>query len=181
MLDTNVFNLKEFMKSYIETHQTCLNTTNPDFILELVKSSTDMVKPFSTFESVNGVSYSNIEENKKLIFQQLLSGINDLDKTTDISQQVIIHHNITKCYFNFIRKNVIDFVPKRIQHKMVYLVLDEFDKHLYEDVFTSYVINRSYDEVLAEEEGVVEERKRIEQMLDAVNKSLQSMIDIQCY
>jgi len=125
-----------------------------------------MVKAFKTLEYLKGHpldSASDAEEKKKLIFQQLLSGINDLDKTMNTSQQVTIHHNITKCYFNFIRKNVIDFVPKRIQHKMVNLVLDEFDKYLQEDVFTSYVINKSYDEVLAEEEGIVEERKRIEQ------------------
>lgn len=42
LLDDKLTNLKEFIKSYIETYQTCLNTTNPNFLFQLVKSSTDM-------------------------------------------------------------------------------------------------------------------------------------------
>jgi len=191
MLDDKLLNIKEFIKSYIETYQTCLNTTNPNFLFQLVKSSTEMQDSFITTymnnsTTTNAVSFKNEdeqdEENLKIQqFKQMLSGFHDLDNTIETSKQVKIHRCLTQCYFDFIREIIRDFVPKRIHHKMVKLILDDFEHHLDEFVFTPYVLNRSFDEVLVEEDGVIEDRKRIEKMLNAVNKALKNMVDIQCY
>lgn len=193
MLDDKLTNIKEFIKSYIETYQTCLNTTNPNFLFQLVKSSTEMQDSFITSYVNDNVSMKTNtnslkdedeqdEESLKIQqFKQMLSGLNDLDNTIETSKQVKIHRCLTQCYFDFIREIIRDFVPKRIHHKMVKLILDDFEHHLDEFVFTPYVLNRSFDEVLVEEDGVIEDRNRVEKMLNAVNKALKNMIDIQCY
>jgi len=189
MLDDKLTNIKEFIKSYIETYQTCLNTTNPNFLFQLVKSSTKMQESFITSymsdsikTNVGSEEVEGDEENLKIQqFKQMLSGLNDLDNTVETSKQVKIHRCLTQCYFDFIREIIRDFVPKRIHHKMVKLILDDFEHHLDEFVFTPYVLNRSFDEVLVEEDGVIENRSRVEKLLDAVNKALKNMVDIQCY
>lgn len=190
MLEEKVTSVKEFIESYIETYQVCLNTTNSDFIFELVKSSSEMQDIF-LFTQINnkrsfkfGINDTEVlkleEEMKKQLFKQMLCGLNDLDESMETSKQVKIHRDLTSCYFKFIRKSVRDFIPKRIKHKMIKLVLDNFENQLNEHVFTPYVINQSFDEVLKEEEGIVDDRKRIKQLLDAVNKALENMICIHC-
>jgi len=193
MLDEKLTDLKEFIKSYIETYQTCLNTTNPNFLFQLVRSSTEMRdENIATYISNTNkitanqkfvISEDEREENENQIqqFKLMLSGLNDLDNSIETSKQVKIHKCLTQCYFDFIREIVRDFVPKRIHHKMVKLVLDEFEHELDENVFTPYVINRSFDEVMVEDEGAVDERKRVEEMLNAVNIALKNMVDIQCF
>lgn len=192
MLDKTVSSIQEFIKSYIETYQVCLNTTNPDFLLELVKSAPNV----KHYINQNGYgddddddddyeeNNSQLEDNDKTneqILKLMISGINDLDESLESSKQVKIHRNLTKCYFNFVRKNIRDFVPKRIQHKMVELILKDLDNNFIECVFTPYVSKHCIEEVLIEEEGVVEDRKRATLLLNAVNKALSNMIDIQCY
>lgn len=195
MLDEKLNNLKDFIKSLIETYQSCLNTTNPNFLIQLVQSTTDIkdsnIIAFmsnNTSENTENQKCVSSEDNEKnknekfiQIFKQMLSGLNDSEKNINTSTQVQIHKSLTKCYFDFIRKIIIDFVPKRIHHKMVKLVLDTFEQELDEKVFTPYVINRSFEEVMTEEEGVIEERQKIEEMLNAVNIALKNMIDIQCF
>uniref|UniRef100_A0A2S2NYC0 Dynamin-1-like protein n=1 Tax=Schizaphis graminum TaxID=13262 RepID=A0A2S2NYC0_SCHGA len=192
MLDKKLSDLKEFIKSYIETYQICLNTTNPNFLFQLVRSSTEMQdENIAAYISNTNKTTANPKfviseddeekENKVQQFKQMLSGLNDLDNTIETSKQVKIHKCLTQCYFDFIREIVRDYVPKRIHHKMVKLVLDDFERELDENVFTPYVINRSFEEVMAEEEGAVEERKRVEELLNAVNIALKNMVDIQCF
>lgn len=72
-----------------------------------------------------------------------------------------------------------DFVPKRIQHKLVGLIFEEFDTLLYDEVFAMYIKNQSFDKALLEEECIVEDRERTEKLLDAVNKALKNMNDLQ--
>lgn len=177
MLEENLVNLKDSITSYIETQQTVLNTTNPDFISLLVNLTPDEQLNFLSINKNTVVS----EEQKKHLFQQMLCGLNDLDVDTDKSKHVKMHKHLTKCYFDFIRKQVRDFVPKRIKHKMINLVLKDFENRLQNDLFTVYIINKSVDEVLIEEDEVVEDRLQTEKLLDAVKKALQNMIDIQCY
>jgi len=121
------------------------------------------------------------EDSKIQQFKQMLCGLNDLDSTVETSKQVKIHKCLTQCYFDFIRETIRDFVPKRIHHKMIKLVLGDFEHELDEKVFSSYVINQSFNEVLIEEKGIVEDRERVELMLFAVNKALKNMLDIQCF
>lgn len=194
MLDEKLNGLKDFIKSFIETYQLCLNTTNPNFLIQLVQSSTDiqdasiaafMRNNTSITENQNFVIEKDNEkkenENYVQLLKRMLSGVNDLDNNTETSEQVKIHKNLVKCYFYFIKDIITDFVPKRIHHKMVKLVSDTFEQELDEKVFTPYVINRSFEEVMTEEEGVVDERQRIEEMLNAVNIALKHMVDIQCF
>lgn len=186
MLEDKLISVKEFIESYIETYQTCLNTANPDFLIELVKSSTGLQDVYVTthtdhickdqYDSQDDEQLRAEDEMKKQLFKQMLWGLNDLDKSIETSNQVKMHRNLISCYFEFIRKNVRDFVPKRIQHKMIKIVLDDFENQLNEHVFTPYVINRSFEEVLKEEDSVVEDKKRAKQLLDAVNKALENTL-----
>lgn len=186
MLEDTLTSIKEFIKSYIETYQACLNTTNPDFIMELVKSCDVMQDAFITTQITNkkGLTSNEFvkaeEERMKQLFMQLLSGINDLDESLESSKQVIMHRNLTRCYFEFARKNVRDFVPKHIIHRMVNYVLNNIDHYMYEYVFTPYVVGRSIEQVLTEETQAVEDRNRAELLLCAVNKALKTIVDIQC-
>jgi len=164
--------------------------TNPIFLLKLVRASTDECcntennsfhddsSCLSSDDSQQDTEH-NKEENLIHKFKEMLCGLND--HTIKISDQVKVHKRLTLCYFEFIREMVADYVPKRIQHKMVNLVLENFEDELNEKVFSSYVINQSFNEVLIEEKGIVEDRERVEQMLFAVNKALKSMVDIQCF
>lgn len=184
MLENTLKSIKGFIITYIETYQSSLNTTNPDFILELVKSSDVIQGAFVSTSVTNKKGLSNDEflraeeERIKQLFKQILSGVNDLDETLESSKQVKLHRNLTRCYFDFIRKNVRDFVPKHIIYKMVNHVLNNIDHYMHDFVFTPN--NRSIDLVLAEEGNIVENRIRAEQMLNAVNKGLKTMMDIQC-
>lgn len=180
MLDDKLTNIKEFIKSYIETHQTCLNTTNPNFLFRLVNSSTDMQDFYTTsFMSNTQKNKDEDEQNTKVQqFKQMLSGLNDLDNSIETSKQVKVHRCLTYCYFDFIKEIIQDFVPKRIHQKMVKLTLDDFEHHLYKYVFTPYVLDHSFDEVLAEEDEVIEQRKRVEQQLEAVSKALKYFLTI---
>lgn len=182
MLDKTVSSIKEFIVSYIETYQMCLNTTNPDFMSELVKSAPEVKNYLNkTDDDNNAHGDTDDETNITQLLKLMICGLNDFDETVESSKQVKIHRNLTSCYFTFVRKNVRDFVPKRIQHKMIQLILEDLDKSLLEHVFTPYVTSHSIDEVLVEEEGVVEDRQRAKVLLNAVNKALNNMLDIQCY
>lgn len=186
MLEETLISIKEFLTSYIETYRACLNTTNPDFILELVKSSDIHDAFLSAFiTSKKGMSNDEFlkaeEERIKQLFKQILSGLNDLDESLESSKQVRMHRNLTRCYFEFVRRNVRDFVPKRIIYKMVKHVLNNIDRYMHEFVFTPYIVNRNIDQVLAEEENFVEDRNRAEQLLNGVNMALKSMMDIQYF
>lgn len=176
MLQENLQSLKDFIKSYIKTQQTVLNTTNPDF-LSLLVNSTQSKK--LEFLSTNKNTFITDDQQKHL-FQQMLCGLSDLDDNIETSEHVKIHGHLIACYFNFIRTQVRDFVPKRIQHKMINLVLNDFENRLYIDLFTSYIENKSFDEILAEENEIVEDRLQTKNLLDAVKKALQNMIDVQC-
>lgn len=178
--------IKDFIESYINTYQTCLNTTNPDFLLLLVKSSSEIQNSFlkTLTTSTNNMNTTSkqlmeLEEEKKQMFKQMLSGLDDFDETIESSKQVKMHRNLVKCYFRFIRRNVRDFVPKRIQHKMVNLIMEELDNQLNEKVFEPYVINSSFEKVFAEDESVIEDRIQSQKLLDAVNKALTNMIEVQ--
>ena len=74
-------------------------------------------------------------------FKKILTGLNDFNITIEALKQIMMHKWLTQCYFDFISEMIIDFVPKRIYHKMVKLVLDDFENELDEKVFTPYVIN----------------------------------------
>lgn len=186
MVEDSLKSIKEFIQSYIETYQASLNTTNPDFISELGKFSNVIQDTFVSTTITNKKGLSNDEftkaeeERTKQLFKQILSGLNDLDETLESSKQVKMHRYLTRCYFEFVRKNVRDFVPKRIIFRMVKYIVNNIDHYMHQFVFTPYVVNRSIDQVLVEVESVIEDRNRADQMLNAVNKALKNMVDIQC-
>lgn len=55
--------------------------------------------------------------------------------------QVKLHKQFIRCYFEFIRNTLRDFVPNRINHKLVNFVLKKFDKKLKADVFMPFINN----------------------------------------
>ncbi|XP_050432022.1 dynamin-1-like protein [Adelges cooleyi] len=187
MLEDTLIAIKEFIKSYIDTQQECINTSNPDFIFQLVKKNekvkdmyvTQVVKVDSCNKPYYPDNEKEQEEQKKQILLQMLSGINDLDQSLETSKQVKLHQNLTQCYFDFIRRNVRDFVPKRIQHKMVDNILLNFDKYMIVHVFEKYLIENKFAEILIEEEGVIEDRELAMKKLNAVKSALKVMVDIQ--
>lgn len=186
MVENTIQNIKEFIRSYIETYQASLNTTNPDFISELCKFSNVIQDMFELTAATNRKGLSNEEftkaekERTKQLFKQILSGLNDLDHTLETSKLVRLHRNLTRCYFEFVRKIVRDFVPKHIIYKLVKYVVINIDHYMHEFVFTPYVVNRTIDQALMEVDSVVDDRNRAVQMLNAVNKALKNMTDVQC-
>jgi len=211
LLEENVNNIKEFIASYIESYQECLNTANPDFILEIVKSNNTiqeeilaaanisncvnedlsdslLAQPCFTFgKSIpqpipdKMAQLKKIEFNRIQMLNQLLSGLNNQEVSLESSEQVKLHRDLSQCYFEYIRKIVRDFVPKRIKHKMINSFLKVLDKRLNEEIFQTYLIEKKIDEVLLEDETFQKDRNNVETKLDAVRKALKNMIDIQYF
>jgi len=211
LLEENVNNIKEFITSYIESYQECLNTANPDFILEIVKSNNtiqeEILAAANISNCVNEDSSDNlsfqpcftfgksipqqmpdklaqqkkIEINRIQMLNQLLSGLNNQEVSLESSEQVKLHRDLSQCYFEYIRKIVRDFVPKRIKHKMINSFLKVLDKRLNEEIFQTYLIEKKIDEVLLEDESFQKDRKDLDTKLDAVMKALKNMIDIQYF
>jgi len=120
-----------------------------------------------------------IEFNRIQMLNQLLSGLNNQEVSLESSEQVKLHRDLSQCYFEYIRKIVRDFVPKRIKHKMINSFLKVLDKRLNEKIFQTYLIEKKIDEVLLEDESFQKDRKDLDTKLDAVMKALKNMIDIQ--
>ncbi|XP_022181160.1 dynamin-1-like protein [Myzus persicae] len=197
LLEENVNNIKEFIRSYIESYQECLDTANPDFILEIVKSNNTIQEEILAAANINNYkddsdsssdgNWKDMSKDKKIeinriqMLNQLLSGLNNTDESLESSEQVKLHRDLSQCYFEYIRKIVRDFVPKRIKHKMINSFLKVLDKRLNEKIFQTYLIEKKIDEVLLEDESFQKDRQDLDIKLDAVNKALKSMIDIQYY
>ncbi|KAE9544744.1 hypothetical protein AGLY_000286 [Aphis glycines] len=211
LLEQNVNNIKEFIASYIESYQECLNTANPDFIMEIVKSNNTIQEEILAAANINKTSDGNtsdifltqspftfgksivqpipdkmtelkkIEINRIQMLNQLLSGLNNQEVSLESSEQVKLHRDLSICYFEYIRKIVRDFVPKRIKHKMINSFLKDLDKNLNQEIFQTYLIEKKIDEVLLEDESYKKDRIDVEAKLDAVRKALKSMVDIQYF
>ncbi|CAI6349193.1 unnamed protein product [Macrosiphum euphorbiae] len=211
LLEENVKNIKDFIASYIESYQECLNTANPDFILEIVKSNNTIQEEILAAANISNCVKEDISDNlfsqpcftfgqsipqpipdkmaqlKKIeinriqMLNQLLSGLNNQDVSLESSEQVKLHRDLSQCYFEYIRKIVRDFVPKRIKHKMINSFLKVLDKRLNEEIFQTYLIEKKIDEVLLEDETFQKDRNNVETKLDAVRKALKNMVDIQYY
>jgi len=187
-------NIKKSIKSYIKTHQKFLNITNPYYLLQLINSSTKCHSSFiqdkeqyyiniSSDRSTSKV-YSEFENMEKEIVSNMytnilssMGGLNDYKNEIDV--QVKLHKQFTCYYFEFIRNTLRDFVPNRINHKLVNFVLKKFDKKLKTDLLMPFINNPSSGRMLVEKVGVAEERQRKEQLLNAVNKAYKSLNEIQ--
>ncbi|XP_060867588.1 dynamin-1-like protein [Metopolophium dirhodum] len=195
LLEENVKNIKDFIESYIESYQECLDTANPDFILEIVKSNNTIQEEILAAANINNYkddcdsssdgNWKDMSQHKKIeisriqMLNQLLTGLNNNDESLESSEQVKLHRDLSQCYFEYIRKIVRDFVPKRIKHKMINCFLKVLDKRLNEEIFQTYLIEKKIDEVLLEDETFQKDRNNVETKLDAVMKALKTMIDIQ--
>jgi len=195
LLEENVNNIKDFIASYIESHQECIDTANPDFILEIIKSNSTIQEEILAAANINNwkddsdsssdgnwkdmSQHKKIELNRIQMLNQLLTGLNNNDESLESSEQVKLHRDLSQCYFEYIRKIVRDFVPKRIKHKMINCFLKVLDKRLNEEIFQTYLIEKKIDEVLLEDESFQKDRKDLDTKLDAVMKALKTMIDIQ--
>ncbi|XP_050541198.1 dynamin-1-like protein [Daktulosphaira vitifoliae] len=203
MLDETVNDVKYFVKSYVKTYQNCITTISPDFLSELIQSEkllalasgaefTEETEVFSDYEedknyvkqSVKYVNYGQLriimtDEEKKQVLLKILSGTNELNKNNEISNQVEFHRKLTKCYFKFVRKNVMDFVAKRIHYKMIDSILDNFEKYMIQNIFEPYMRENKFNEILQEEEEIIKSRIKAEMNLNAVKKALETMTEVQ--
>jgi len=206
LLYENSKHIKEFIVSYIETYQECINTANPDFISEIVNSNSTIQEEILAATNINkyksdykpelvlgsnGMPIFPIPDRMAQIdrlkivrtqmFNKLLSGHNNQEVSLESSEQVKLHRHLSQCYFDYIRKIVRDFVPKRINHKMVISFLKVLDKRLNEEIFQAYLKENKIDEVLLEEESIRNDKKINEIKLDAVEKALKSLDNIQYF
>lgn len=194
MLEETVLDIKGIIKTNIEIYRSSLHISDQNFMMNVAKESKELNDLYLTehfkFIKHHGHYASNIAnedlyrrelESKKLILKNLMgSSFKDVDKQLGLSQQVLLHKTLVKCYFTYINNIMIDFVPKCIHHKMINLVLQTFSKRLHEIVL-QHVINRPINEVFVEEESVVEDRQRIVMSLGAVNKALKIMMKVNRY
>lgn len=196
LLKVKLNNIKKSIRSHIKTHQKFLNTTNPNYLLRLVNSSTECSSSFIKNKNIyyNGLlsphSYTRNDEIIKMekevvsnMYKDVLSSLGGFNNyTNEINVQVKLHKQFTRCYFEFIRDTLIDFVPNRINHKLVNFVLQKFDKKLKADVFIPFILacinNPSSGRLLVEKAGVAEERQCKELLLNAVNKAFKSLEDV---
>ncbi|CAI6343261.1 unnamed protein product [Macrosiphum euphorbiae] len=190
LLEMKLKNIKKSIKSHIKTHQKFLYTTNPNYILHLVNSSIECSSTFIDCKTTyfnnmkTGDIYSEINKMEKEIvskmYRDILSSLGGPhDYKREINVQVKLHKQLTRCYFEFIRDTLRDFVPNRINHKLVNFVLKKFDKNLKAEVFMPFINNSSSGGMLAEKEGVAEKRNKKKKFLIAVNKALKSLEDVQ--
>ena len=190
LLEMKLKNIKKSIKSHIKTHQKFLNTTNPNYLLQLVNSSIECSSSFINSKNTyynnlrNGDCYSEIDKMEREIvskmYKDILSSLGGLnDYKNEINVQVKLHKQFTRCYFEFIRNTLRDFVPNRINHKLINFVLKKFDNKLKADVFMPFINNQPSGRMLVEKVGVAEERQRKEQLLNAVNKAFKSLNEIQ--
>lgn len=154
LLEIKLNNIKKSIKSHIKTHQKFLNTTNPNYLLQLINSSTECSSSFIKDKSTiynnlrSNLCYSEIDNIEKEIVSNMykdilssLGGLNNYKNKIDV--QVKLHKRFISCYFDFIRNTLRDFVPNRINHKLVNFVLKKFDKKLKADVFMPFINNSS--------------------------------------
>jgi len=188
-------NIKKSIKSYIRTQQKFLNITNPNYLLQLINSSAECRSSFiqdknnyyyrlsspNNYKTTITTEIENIEkEVVSKMYTDILSSLGGLNNyKNEIYVQVQLHKQFTRCYFEFIRNTLRDFVPNRINHKLVNFVLKKFDKKLKADVFMPLINNPSSERLLVEKEGVREKRQHKELLLNAVNKALKSLHEIQ--
>lgn len=116
LINNNVNNIKEFIASYIESYQECINTSNPDFNLEIVKSNDTIQEEI--LKAVNIKKHKNyykpeivLSSTEMPIFpipdkmakterltiiriqmlNQLLLGINNQKESQELSSQIKLH------------------------------------------------------------------------------------------
>lgn len=185
ILGETLDDVKNFIRSYIETYQESINTYNVDFMKEIVRYSNKIKKtnflwrhrssPKMQVEYLQNEYEEDPNELSKLMFYLL----NDLEDTEESTKQVKTHRLLVECYFITVRKIVLDFVPRRIKHRMLHTVLNTFESRMHQEIFVPYVVERAFDKVLVEEESVKEDRQKTEEMLKAVDKALNIMVEIQ--
>lgn len=211
MLDEITSSTKEFISSYIETYQESIDTTNQDFIMEMSKSTDKgfIQEVLSVSESniddnciyssksSEGESLKNTfhkgqhleednevstaEESKMTMIKLLFSGQSDEEQCLETSKQVNLHKDFIQCYFDFVRKSVKDFVPKRIKHKMVYSFVKDLDKRFCEELFQKYLMENKINLILSEKESAQEDKEHTVLILNSVRKALKNMLEIQYF
>ncbi|VVC44003.1 Dynamin GTPase effector,Dynamin-type guanine nucleotide-binding (G) domain,Dynamin, GTPase region [Cinara cedri] len=183
ILGETLDNIKWFIRSYIETYQESVNTYNTDFMREILRFSNQrkkerLLEQFGPNVKLSA-EYNEYEEDPKELSKQMLATLNNLEDTSNSTKEVKAHRILVECYFVSVRKIVQDFVPKRIKYKMLQKVLDTFESRMHQEVFVPYVVEQAFDRVLVEEESVKEDRVKAEEMLKAVDKALNIMVEIQ--
>ncbi|KAG8892883.1 vacuolar protein sorting-associated protein 1, partial [Tulasnella sp. 417] len=74
---------------------------------------------------------------------------------------------LIQSYFNIVKREIIDMVPKAISLTLVNFAKDNIQKELLQELYKPEVL----DDLLKESEYVVSRRKEVVQMLSALNKA----------
>jgi len=112
------------------------------------------------------------------LYKEILSGLSGTYTSDEICVQVQLQKHLIKNYFLFIRDILKDFVPNRINHKLINFIIKKFYKQLKTDVLIPFINIPPSKRMLVEEEGVAEERQRTELLLNAVNRAFKCLDEI---
>lgn len=92
--------------------------------------------------------------SKELLIQAFL--------LTDITLEILIHS-----YFNIVKREMIDMIPKAISYTLVNFSKDNLQKELLQELYKPEVLS----DLLKESEFVVQRRKEVVSMVQALNKA----------
>ena len=84
---------------------------------------------------------------------------------------------LIKSYFNVVRKNIIDLVPKATMHFLVNAVQENLHNRLVTELYRSDS-ERVFDELLEEDPAIVKERLRVSQLLEALSQAMEILGEI---
>ena len=86
----------------------------------------------------------------------------DFLNTAEFSVELLIHS-----YFNIVKREMIDMVPKAISLTLVNFSKDNLQRELLQELYKPEVL----DDLLKESEFVVQRRKEVVSMVQALNKA----------
>ena len=91
------------------------------------------------------------------------------------SQRHLIHlENLIDSYFNVVRKNLQDSVPKAIMHFLVNHVKEGLQNRLVTELYRE----EHFSELLQEDENIAKERTKCKAMLDVFRKASAILAEI---
>ncbi|KGG52181.1 hypothetical protein DI09_1p310 [Mitosporidium daphniae] len=84
---------------------------------------------------------------------------------------------LIRSYFNVVRKNIVDLVPKATMHFLVNAVKENLHNRLVTELYRSDS-EKIFDELLQEDPAIVKERRRISQMLETLSHGMEILGEI---
>lgn len=89
----------------------------------------------------------------------------NLSEKEEVETQLIM--TLLRSYFNIVRKNLLDSVPKAVMHFLVNHVVEQLGTRLVTELYREEM----FAELLAEDESVVKQRARCKTALEAYRQA----------